>query len=182
MSSRTVLVIGDDPELAVGLRDRLDRGFVTVREVRESEALDAVRDCAPWPWMVVGGGALPGEVTAWLARRPVLVFWLSGPPPGLPAHTRRVAGFSDLVATVERALGARLAGMSLALDGGVTMPGGAHAAGAALEALIAAYPGQLDAPISLFHQAARTLAAHRLPLRPAQLPGGGVVLAAVEDG
>jgi hypothetical protein len=40
---RTALVVGDDPELAVALRDRLDRAYVTVREVRTSEALVAVR-------------------------------------------------------------------------------------------------------------------------------------------
>jgi hypothetical protein len=97
-----MLVIGDDLELAVALRDRLDRAYVTVCEVRTGEVDDAVRACHPWPWMVVGVGAgCAGTVVRRLARQPALVLWRGERPSGLPAHTRGLGLFSELAASAE---------------------------------------------------------------------------------
>ncbi len=177
---RTALVVGDDPELAVALRDRLDRAYVTVREVRTSEALVAVRACAPWPWMLIGDGAVPAEAVAELSGKPVLVVWRGEPPPGLPAHAVGAQRFAEVAAAVERALSAEVLGMRLAVGDGVVMPDGMHAGSAALEALVAAHPRPLFAATHHFRSAERTLSAHGVPLRPGR-HGGGIALLPVAD-
>jgi hypothetical protein len=174
---RTVLVIGTDLELAVALRDRLDRAYVTVCEVRHDEAAAAVRACHPWPWMVVGSGADCAEtVLRPLARRPALVFWRGARPAGLAAHTRGVALFSELAAAAEAAIAAEVGSISLAPGAGLTMPGGGHVTSAALEALVASHPRPLFAAPRHFAGVPATLAAHDAPLRVARTPGGGVAL------
>jgi hypothetical protein len=177
---RSVLVIGDDPELATALRDRLDRAFVTVVDVVGGEELDAVRACRPWPWMVVGaGGHVDGSVAAELHRGLALVVWRPTPPSGLPAHAVPAGRFTEVAGTVATALGAEVAGMRLAIGSGVDMPDGAHVANAGLEALIAGHPRPLFGPSRLMRSAGRALAAHGVPLRPRSTAGGGTLLAPV---
>jgi hypothetical protein len=177
---RSVLVIGDDSELATALRDRLDRAYVTVVDVVAGEELDALRACRPWPWMVVGAGRhVDGGVAAELHRGLALVVWRPTPPPGLPAHAMAAGRFTEVAGTVATALGAEVAGMSLAIGSGVDMPDGAHVSNAGLEALIAGHPRPLHGPSQLMRPAARALAAHGVPLRPRSIPGGGTVLAPV---
>ena len=173
---RTVLVVGDNPELAVALRDRLDRAYVTVREVRQSEALQAVDSCSPWPWMVVADGAVPADVVTALSGKPVLVVCRGDPPPGLPAHAVAVSRFAEVALAIERALSADPFGMRLALGGGVVMPGGEFVGNPGLEALVAAHPTPLFASAHHFRSAGRALAARGIPLRPGRPPGGGVTL------
>jgi hypothetical protein len=86
---RTLVVLSRDGELAVGLRERLERARVVVKDARPDEALTAVGSCRPWPWMLVGDAAdLPPGVEAAPARHPVLVLWLGTAPCGLPVHAR----------------------------------------------------------------------------------------------
>jgi hypothetical protein len=177
---RSVLVVGDDPELATALRDRLHRAYVTVIEVPPGAELGAILGCRPWPWMVVGAGEqIDAAVAADLGRKPTLVVWRGSQPPGLPAHTISASRFTEVVGTVATALGAEVAGMSLAIGSGVDMPGGAHVANACLEALVASHPRPLFAPSRLARSAALALAAHGVPLRPRTTAGGGIVLARV---
>jgi hypothetical protein len=175
---RILLVVGDDPELATALRDRLDRAYVTVIEARPGEELEAIRGCRPWPWMVVGAGATldPRAVTE-LGGSPILLVWRGSPPPGLPARVIGADRFTVVVGTVATALGAEVAGMRLAIGSGVDMPDGGHVANACLEALVASYPRPLFAPSRLVRSTARALAAHGVPLRPRSTADGGVMLA-----
>src|SRR5947209_10312787 len=49
--ARSILVVSDDGEAAVALRDHVARHEAIVRDVRPSEFGDAVAACLPWPWM-----------------------------------------------------------------------------------------------------------------------------------
>jgi len=172
-----VLVISEDIELAVALRDRLDRGYVTVCDARTAEADAAVRGCHPWPWMVVGDGAgLARAAVELLGRHPTLLLWRGAPPPGLPAHTRQLQRFSELAAAAESALGAEVGGIRLAPGAGVTMPDGRHHAGAALEALVASHPRPLFAAAHHFRTVDATLDAHAVALHVTRTAAGGARL------
>jgi hypothetical protein len=175
-SERSVLVVGDDAQLACALRDRLDRAYVTVVEVRPGEELDAVRACRPWPWMVVGAGTgVDGEVLGDLARSPILVVWRAPAPLGLPGHSLVCARFPSVVGAVEAALGATFAGMRLAIGGGVEMPGGAHVANASLEALLSSHPRPIAVRPQLARSVARVLAQHGVAVRARLSHAGGAV-------
>jgi hypothetical protein len=178
---RTLLVVGDSVELAVALRDRLDRTFITVCDVPAAATADAIPAGAPWPWMVVGDGAEVSDALAGtLARHPVLVLWQGVPPRRLPAHARAFGLFSELARAVAAALHAEVGGIRLAPGTGLTMPDGEHCGNAALEALVASHPHPVSAPMREFRGAAAALASHRIPLRIAH-DDGGVSLARAQD-
>jgi hypothetical protein len=162
---RTVLVVSDGIELAVAVRDQVDRAYVTVRDVPPSEGPAAVRACRPWPWMVVGDlPALSQTVAEALGEHPLLIFWCGALPAGLPAHSRGFARFSEMAAALRTALAADVAGIRLAPGGGLTMPDGTHAGNAALEALVASHPHPVVAPMRDFRGALGAITAHRVPL------------------
>jgi hypothetical protein len=176
---RTVLVIGDDTELAVALRDRLPRAYVTVVDVRPAEVAAAVPSCRPRPWLVVGTASeVPDTVVRVLAQNPTLLFWRGHPPARLPAHTRRFDLFSELAAAAELAVNAEVGGVRLAPGGGLTMPDGRHAGCAALEALVGNHPRPLFLPGRHLRTAAAVLDAHRVALRVDSTSIGGAVLVA----
>jgi hypothetical protein len=178
---RTVLVVSDGIELAVALRDRVDRAYLTICDMRPPEVLAAARACRPWPWMVIGDSAVISETFAGaLAQHPVLLLWRGARPPGLPAHARAFQLFSELTVAVHAALGAQVAGIRLAPGGGLAMPDGAHSGNAALEALVANHPQPVFAPMRDFRGVVGALASHRVPLRVARNRDGGVSLAAAE--
>ncbi len=178
---RTVLVIGEDVELAVALRDRLDRTYVTVCEVRTAEALAALRACRPWPWMVIGDGShVPESIVKALAEQPILLLWRGARPPGLPAHAYGSTRFSELAGAAERAISAEVAGIRLAPGAGLTMPDGKHAGNAALEALVANHPRPLFTQFRHFRAATATLDSHGIPLRVARSITGGISLTATQ--
>jgi hypothetical protein len=178
---RTVLVVSEGIELAVALRDRIERAYLTVCDLRPGEVLSAVRACRPWPWMVIGDTAQVDEVfAAALARHPMLLLWCGARPCGLPAHVRRFALFSELAAAVEAALCAEVAGIRLAPGGGLTMPDGGHSGNAALEALVASHPHPLFAPVRDCRSAVTALAAHGVPLRLDHAADGSVRLASAQ--
>lgn len=175
---RTALVIGAG-ELAVALRDRIDRAYLTVRDVRPAEMLAAAGDCRPWPWMVIGDArAVAPDVCGWLSLHPVLVFWQGPAPPGLPAHARAFGRFADLAAAVEAALLVDVEGVRLAPGGGLTMPDGTHAGNAGLEALIAGHPRPVFAPAGDFRGAVASLRSHGVALRLARHGGGTSLVSA----
>jgi hypothetical protein len=181
LRGRTLLVVGDGVELAVALRDRLDRAFITVCDVPAAANADSIPACVPWPWMVVGDSAEVSDALAGtLALHPVLVLWQGAPPRRLPAHARAFALFSELACAVAAALHAEVGGIRLAPGTGLTMPDGEHCGNAALEALVASHPHPVVAPIREFRGAAAALASHRIPLRIAH-DGGGVSLVSGQD-
>ena len=179
---RAVLVVGDEPELAVALRERLDRVLVTVRELGHAEAAAAVDACRPRPWMVAGSGDRGSDpaLVAALAGSTTLVHWLGLAPSGLPRHTRRFDRFSDLAAAISAALAATVAGIRLAPGDGLTMPDGRHAAGAALEALVACHPRPLFVARRLLAGVDRVLEAHGVRLRVVEVEPGGFRLEEVD--
>ena len=50
---RTLVVLSRDGELAVGLRERLERARVVVKDARPDESLTAVGSCRPWPLSLI---------------------------------------------------------------------------------------------------------------------------------
>ncbi len=175
-SARTVLVINDDGEVSVALRERLDRAYALVKDVRPDEALDGFAACIPWPWMVVGCTAeLPEPVLEAFRGRPILVFWKGPVPEGLPAHTRTFKSFGDLAGGVAEAMNKNVLGMKLAIGLGVDLPDGAYARSAELQALVANHPHSFDVPLDAFRSAARVLNAHGIPCRPVRDGDSGAV-------
>ena len=162
---RALLVLSRDGELAVGLRERLERARVVVKDARPDESLTAVGSCRPWPWMLVGDVAeLPPGIEAAPARHPILVLWLGPPPPALPAHVRSFSRFSELAD-----------GMRLATGAGVELPGGRLARSASLQALVSAHPTGFNLPLVTFTSAARALLGSAVRLRPRRDPVSGWV-------
>jgi hypothetical protein len=157
--SRSILVVTDDGELAVAVRDTVPRGMAVIRDARPDDAAEIASACLPWPWMVVGacGGITTGLGTI-LRERPVLTLWLGAPPPGLPRHARCFDRPSALLAAVVEACGATVGGMRLALGSGVELDGGRLLRGASLEALVGAYPRGFALPPRLFRSVSTALA------------------------
>jgi hypothetical protein len=175
---RTALVVGAG-ELAVALRDRLDRAYLTLCDVRPAEMMAAACDCHPWPWMVIGDArTLAPDLSGCLSLHPVLVFWQGPAPPGLPAHTRAFERFADLAAAVESALLVDVEGVRLAPGGGLTMPDGTHAGNAGLEALVAGHPRPVFAPARDFRGAVASLRSHGVALRLARHGGATSLVSA----
>ena len=169
-------MVAADGELAVALRERLDRAYVTVVDGAGGEILDVLAATRPWPWMVAGAVAdLPASVREWLCARPVLLRWLGPVPPGLPRHCRTVAGFTALVESTAAALHAEIGGVRLAVGTGVAIDGTVHA-NAELEALLGEAPGPVDLPRSRVRSAG-TLLARCAPHLCLQSSSAGTTLA-----
>lgn len=173
-----MLVIGD-AELAVALRERLPRAYVTVVQLRTAEVAAAVPGFRPRPWLVIGSApAMPDTVIRVLAQNPMLLFWRGHPPAGLPAHTRRFDLFSELASATELAVNAHVGGVRLAPGDGLTMPDGRHAGCAVLEALVGSHPRPLFVPGRCLRAATTVLQAHCVALRVDRTGAGGAVLVA----
>ncbi|MFN2451277.1 MAG: hypothetical protein ABR541_02870 [Candidatus Dormibacteria bacterium] len=178
LHDRTVLVITDDRELAVSLRERVSRTLAVIRDAKPAEMTAVMRACRPWPWMVVGTVAeLDAEVRATLTAHPVLVFWQGPIPAGLPDHARQFVGFSDVAESVSAATENRAAGLRLAPGTGVECGDGRLVSSANLQALVSAHPLPFHLPRRAFGSCGAALA--RAGVRLAAGPHGrGVVLAA----
>lgn len=174
-ADRTLVVLATDGELAVALRERLERSLVVVKDARPEEAEAVVRSCRPWPWMLVGGIPEVGPALLAALRRPVLTLWYGARPPSLPRHALAFARFGDLAIAVRDALGRERAGMRLDAGCGVRLPGGAHAGSAALQALVSCGAAGFDLPLAAFRSASRALALHGLAVRPVRDPESGMV-------
>lgn len=182
-NARTILVVGDEGEVAVALRDKVDRSYALIKDIRPAEMHDGFATCIPWPWMVVGSIANLPDGTADLFRdRPILVYWRGPAPNDLPGHTRSFDKFSDLATAVLTALTQEVAGMKMAIGLGVDLPDGDFARSAELQALVAGHPHAFDVPLDAFRSAARVLATHRINLKPTRDPNnGGVALVEAEE-
>ena len=178
--TRSVVVLSEDGELAVALRDCVDPARALIRDARPAECGRVLAACPPWPWMVVGAGdSAPRELLVAAAQRPMVTLWYGRVPRGLPAHARAAERFGELARMVNAALQQTVGGMRLGPGLGVEMPGGRRVRSAALEALIALHPQGFDLPLRAFRSATRALQAAGVQLRPAtDRNAGGVVLAA----
>lgn len=176
-SDRALVVISPDGEPAVGLRERLDRGRVVIKDARPWEARAALTSCRPWPWMVIGSvPELPDGVAELLDGHPVLVLWLGPAPQRLPAHSRSFPRFSALAVAAGEALEQEVGGMRLATGAGVLMPGKRGCSrNPELQALVSAHPGGFDLQLESFRSAARALSVRGIPLRPRRDPATGMV-------
>lgn len=181
-SARAILVIAATGELAVALRERIDRGLAVVRDVRPGEMSEGLGACRPWPWMVVGEVAqVSATVRATLCARPVLVFWRGAPPDGLPKHVRRFPSFSGLADAVAQALGASVAGLRLAPGVGVELPDGRISRSLELQALVGAHPHPFHLPRRAFGSGGRALARRGVLMSTGTAAGRGVVLVPAGD-
>jgi hypothetical protein len=159
--SRAILVVTEDGELAVAVRDAVPRGMAVVRDARAEDAGDIAAACLPWPWMVIGNAVSVAPALATILReRPVLTFWLGAAPAGLPEHARRFDRPAALLGAVRLAFAANVGGMRLAPGSGVELGDGTLLRGATLESLIAAHPGGFALPARNFRAVAAALARH----------------------
>ncbi len=166
-SSRSVVVVTDDGELAVAVRDAVPPAIALVRDARPDDAADIAAACLPWPWMVVGGtSTLTGDLAAVLRNKPVLGLWLGPSPAGLPADVRRFERPAALLEAVTAACRADVGGMRLAPGSGVELRDGTLLRGATLEALIAAHPRAMALSSRSFRTVSDTLARHASAWKP----------------
>jgi len=156
-TSRAILVVSVDGELAVAIRERVDTQAALIRDVRPHEIRDGIAACTPFPWMAIGAGRMPDDLIAAVHAHPVLVFWQQPRPRGLPCHVREFRRFDELLDEVQRALTSNVGGLRLASGTGVQFPGGRCVASPQLEALIAGHPDGFGLPLRAFRRAERVL-------------------------
>jgi hypothetical protein len=159
--SRAILVVTDDGELAVAVRDAVPRGMAVVRDARAGDAAEIAAACLPWPWMVVGSAvSVTPAFAGALRNHPILVSWLGAAPDCLPPHARRFGRPAALLESIVAACSAHVGGMRLAPGNGVELADGTLLRGAALESLIAAYPRGFALPTQSFRAASQALTRH----------------------
>jgi hypothetical protein len=173
---RTILVVSKDGELAVALRDKIDRAYAVVRDVRPAEAADGIAACLPWPWMVVSDlETVSADLSLMIRTRPILVFWLGALPKNLPAHAHSFDRFIHLAEATHDALTHVVCGMRLAIGIGVELPDGSIARSAELQALVSGFPTAFEIPLEAFRSAQRVLKSNDIPLQLTREAGTGRV-------
>jgi hypothetical protein len=172
---RTLLVVGDDGETAVRLREALPRAMVVVLDARPGEWQEAAALCRPYPWAAVWAAtaAVPERLAR--DRRPIILLVRAGcgdPPCGALVWVR----VGELAALVQRMLDATVGGMRLAPGMGVELPGGRVVRSASLQALVSMHPCGVATPPAQFRSVASLLRASRVGWAPARRPDRTVVL------
>lgn len=155
---RTVVVVGDDGEIAVAVREALPRAMVMVLDARPAEAEVAMGVCRPYPWAAVWSAA-GGCPDALAVSRPLTLFLVRAAAAAASCRLRSWSTFGDLVAQLRRMLGASVGGMRLAPGMGVELAGGSVVRSAPLQALLSAHPAGVIAPASRFRDAKAVLRA-----------------------
>ncbi len=180
---RSIVVVTDDGELAVAVRDAVPRGIAVVRDARPDDVSEVAAACLPWPWMVVGAtrSMTPGLAHV-LRTRPVLTLWLGAAPAGLPEHASAFDRPAALLDAIGAACSARVGGMRLAPGSGVELRDGTLMRGATLDALLGAYPGGFALPARTFRTVASALARHHAAWTPQRNGDARVVLAPCPSG
>jgi hypothetical protein len=164
---RSIVVVTDDGELAVAVREAVPQGVAVVRDARPGDASEVAAACLPWPWMVVGATrAVSPGLASMLRSRPVLTLWLGVAPAGLPAHATAFDRPAALLEAIGIACRAQVGGMRLAPGSGVELSDGTLVRGATLDALLGAYPGGFALPAHTFRPVATTLARHHVAWTP----------------
>lgn len=133
---RAIVVVGDDGETAVALRDALPRAMVVVFDSRPAEVAAAVDVCRPCPWALVWSSV--AEMPAALAAPPTIAL-LRGAPHAAPAR-ERWASYGVLLSRLRAMLAAEVGGMRLAPGAGVELADGSISHSAWLQALVSTHP------------------------------------------
>jgi len=151
---RAIVVVGDDGETAVALRDALPRQMAVVLDARPDEAAAAIGVCRPCPCAIVWSAA--GEVPAALdVHSPTVI--LVAAACAAPVGTELFTGFSGLLARLREMLAAEVGGMRLAPGVGVAMPGGSVSRSPWLQALVSTHPAGVPAQPAQVRAARRSL-------------------------
>jgi len=176
---RSVVVVSDDGELGVALRDCVEPWRALIRDVRLDEFDAAIAACTPWPWMVVGSGTrTPAALLPLVMARPSIVAWYGEPPLNGHGRVHSLALFSDVAGFVRDCLNREVGGMRLAAGTGVELPLGRCVRSASLEALIGVHPAGFELPLRVFRSGARVLREVGIPWRPQRAPASGDVVLA----
>ena len=149
---RAIVVVGDDGETAVALRDALPRAMVVVLDARPAEAAAAISVCRPCPWALVWSARI--EIAAALVRAPTIL--LVSEHSGGRLTSERWDGFGSLLARLRAMLAADVGGMRLAPGVGVELPDGSLSQSAWLQALVSVHPAGIPAAAAQL-RAARSL-------------------------
>ena len=149
---RAIVVVGDDGETAVALRDSLPRAMVVVLDARPAEAGAAVSVCRPCPWALVwcSAAGMPDALVA----APTIA--LVREQRGRAEQPERWASFAVLLARLRAMLAAEVGGMRLAPGAGVELPDGSTSHSAWLQALVSIHPAGMPASAAQL-RAARSL-------------------------
>ena len=169
---RAIVVVGDDGETAVALRDSLPRAMVVVLDARPPEAAAAVSVCRPCPWVLVWSSAA-GMPEA-LASTPTIV--LDGEQSGTAEQPERWGSFAVLLARLQAMLTAEVGGMRLAPGAGVELPDGAISHSAWLQALVSVHPAGMPASTARLRAARSLLRARGAGWTVSRGAGGTVAL------
>lgn len=160
--TRTIIAIADGPQLSAAVRERTPRDLAIVRWTRPNELADVWPRCRPWPWIVLGAGAVPPPLSELCLGRPVVVGWLGGEASTLPEGWRRFPSWPDLARWLQRLPRVRIGGLGLAPFRGVRTEAGDQLGAPVLEALLAAHPWGL-APSPMVRGAVAQLSRRGLP-------------------
>jgi len=175
-TARSIVVISDDGEPAVALRERIDPHFALIRDVRPGEVGVAIRACRPFPWLIIGAGAAAAAVLRTATLHPTLLLWRRPVPVELRERAIAFDRFIELSDRVERALAREVGGMRLAVGEGIVMPDGRCVSAPRLEALIAAHPGGLALKAPSRRSVATLLGRHGAEVRLVSLDPATVAL------
>ena len=173
---RAIVVVGDDGETAVALRDSLPRAMVVVLDARPAEAAAAVTVCRPCPWALVWASAA-GMPEA-LAATPTIV--LVREQSGTVDQPGRWGSFAVLLARLQAMLAAEVGGMRLAPGAGVELADGSISHSAWLQALVSMHPAGMPASAAQLRGARSLLRAKGAGWTVSRGAGGTVALVATE--
>ena len=160
--TRTIIAIADGPQLSAAVRERTPRDLAIVRWTRPHDLADVWLRCRPWPWIVLGAGAVPQPLPELCLGRPVVVAWLGGETNHLPDGWRRFPSWPDLARWLQRLPRVRIGGLGLAPFRGVRTGAGDLLGAPVLEALLAAHPWGLT-PSPMVRGAVAQLSRRGLP-------------------
>ena len=169
---RAIVVVGDDGETAVALRDAVPRAMVVVLDARPAEAAAAIAVCRPVPWALVWSSRtdLPEALAA-----PPTIALLRDQSRAAPAP-ERWASYRALLARLRAMLAAEVGGMRLAYGVGVELPDGSISQSAWLQALLSVHPGGMRASAAQLRAARRLLHATGAGWTVSRDAGGTVAL------
>ena len=150
---RAIVVVGDDGETAVALRDALPRAMAVVLDARPAEAAAAIAVCRPVPWALVWSSNT--EMPEAFAAPPTIA--LQRAQSHAAPAPERWASYGVLLARLRAMLAAEVGGMRLAQGVGVELPDGYISHSAWLQALVSVHPGGIRASTAQLRAARRLL-------------------------
>ena len=169
---RAIVVVGDDGETAVALRDALPRAMVVVLDARPAEAAAAIAVCRPCPWALVWSSNT--EVPEALAAPPTIAL-LRDQSRAAPAP-QCWGSYGVLLSRLRAMLASEVGGMRLAPGAGVELPDGSISQSAWLQALVSVHPAGMPASAAQLRAARSLLRARGAGCTVSRGAGGTVAL------